>query len=159
MKKFFAKGTLMTKLQMVMQINQSWFDGFQRMVLSTLYYFGCNWVKSLVEVWPQDVRWQRRTSSPRGKSLQVTQEPGRVNPTAHHTWVWWLTSCVNLTSPLYPVFVEHQSRYQASLIAQLVKNLPAMQETLVWFLGREDQLEKRKATHSNILGLPLWLSW
>ena len=30
----------------------------------------------------------------------------------------------------------------ASLIAQLVKNLPAMQETPVWFLGWEDQLEK-----------------
>ena len=30
----------------------------------------------------------------------------------------------------------------ASLITQLVKNLPAMQETLVWFLGLEDPLEK-----------------
>ena len=30
----------------------------------------------------------------------------------------------------------------ASLVAQLVKNLPATQETLVWFLGREDPLEK-----------------
>ena len=30
----------------------------------------------------------------------------------------------------------------ASLVAQLVKNLPAMQETLVRFLGREDSLEK-----------------
>ena len=30
----------------------------------------------------------------------------------------------------------------ASLIAQLVKNLPAMQETLVQFLGQEDLLEK-----------------
>ena len=31
---------------------------------------------------------------------------------------------------------------RASLVAQLVKNLPAMQETLVQFLGREDPLEK-----------------
>ena len=46
-----------------------------------------------------------------------------------------------------------------SLIAQLVKNLPAMQDTLVQFLGWEDPLEKGKATHSSILGLPLWLSW
>ena len=45
------------------------------------------------------------------------------------------------------------------LIAQLVKNLPAMQETLVRFLGQEDPLEKGWATHSGILGLPLWLSW
>ena len=43
----------------------------------------------------------------------------------------------------------------ASLLAQLVKNLPAMQETLVQLLGQEDPLEKGKATHSSILGLPL----
>ena len=44
-----------------------------------------------------------------------------------------------------------------SLIAQLVKNPLVMQETLVQFLGWEDPPES--ATHSSILGLPLWLSW
>ena len=44
-------------------------------------------------------------------------------------------------------------------MAQLVKNLPAMQETLVRFLGWEDALEKEWATNSSVLGLPLWLSW
>ena len=39
----------------------------------------------------------------------------------------------------------------ASIIAQLVKNLPAMLETWVQFLGREDLLEKEMATHSSIL--------
>ena len=39
----------------------------------------------------------------------------------------------------------------ASLVAQMVKNLPAMQETLVQPLGWEDPLEKGMATHSNIL--------
>ena len=39
----------------------------------------------------------------------------------------------------------------ASLIAQLVKNLPAMQETQVRCLGRKDPLEKEMATHSSIL--------
>ena len=39
----------------------------------------------------------------------------------------------------------------ASLIAQLVKNLPAMQETRVRFLSWEDPLEKEMATHSSIL--------
>ena len=42
---------------------------------------------------------------------------------------------------------------QASLVAQLVKNLPAMWETWVRFLGWEDLLEKGKATHSSI---PAW---
>ena len=32
-----------------------------------------------------------------------------------------------------------------------VRNLPAMQETWVWFLGQEDSLEKEMATHSSIL--------
>ena len=44
-------------------------------------------------------------------------------------------------------------------MAQLVKNLPAMQDTLVLFLGWDDPLEKGQATHSSILGLPLRLSW
>ena len=39
----------------------------------------------------------------------------------------------------------------ASLVAQLVKNLPAMRETQVQSLGWEDPLEKGKATHSSIL--------
>ena len=38
-----------------------------------------------------------------------------------------------------------------SLVAQLVKNLLAMQETWVQFLGWEDSLEKETATHSSIL--------
>ena len=41
----------------------------------------------------------------------------------------------------------------------MVLNLPAMQVTLVQFLGWEDLLEKRQATHFSILGLPWWLSW
>ena len=42
-------------------------------------------------------------------------------------------------------------------MAQTVKNLPAMQETQVRSLGQEDPLEKRMATHSNILA---WrISW
>ena len=39
----------------------------------------------------------------------------------------------------------------ASLVAQLVTNLPTMQETWVRFLGWEDQLEKGRATPSSIL--------
>ena len=39
----------------------------------------------------------------------------------------------------------------ASLLAQLIKNQPAMQETWVQSLGWEDPLEKGRATHSSIL--------
>ena len=39
----------------------------------------------------------------------------------------------------------------ASLVAQSIKNLPAMQETWVLSLGQEDPLEKEMATHASIL--------
>ena len=45
----------------------------------------------------------------------------------------------------------------ASLVAQLEKNPPEMQETLVQFLHREDPLEKGMATHSSIHELLWWL--
>ena len=52
-------------------------------------------------------------------------------------------------------FIQGLSQVKSGLllgmIAQLVKNLPAIQETPVWFLGREDPPEKGKATHSSIL--------
>ena len=41
--------------------------------------------------------------------------------------------------------------YWASLVSQMVKNLPAMWETWVQSLGQEDPLEKGVATHSTIL--------
>ena len=51
----------------------------------------------------------------------------------------------------------HKRLSWASLVAQLVKNLPARQETWVASLGWEDPLEKGKALHSSILA---WrISW
>ena len=43
---------------------------------------------------------------------------------------------------------------QASLVAQLVKNLPTMQETLVQFLDQEDPLEKDRLPSPAFLGFP-----
>ena len=39
----------------------------------------------------------------------------------------------------------------ASLVAQMINNLPAVQETWIRSLGQEDSLQKRMATHSSIL--------
>ena len=47
-------------------------------------------------------------------------------------------------------YIEELSVW-ASLVAQLVKDLPVMQETWVQSLGWEDPLKKGKATHSGIL--------
>ena len=43
-------------------------------------------------------------------------------------------------------------KQEASLVAQMVKRLPAVRETWVRSLGWEDPLEKEMATHSSILG-------
>ena len=49
------------------------------------------------------------------------------------------------------LFEEMYSFLWASVVAQLVKNMPTMQETQVQSLGEEDPLEKGMATHSSIL--------
>ena len=50
--------------------------------------------------------------------------------------------------------IGHPLQYSwASLVAQQVKNLPAMQETWVRSLGWEEPLEEGMATHSSILAL------
>ena len=45
----------------------------------------------------------------------------------------------------------------ASLVAQLVKNLPVVLEMMVHFLCQDDLLQKGWATHSSVLGLSWWL--
>ena len=49
------------------------------------------------------------------------------------------------------LFMSKTVRNRGSLVAQMVKCLPAMWENWVWSLGQEDPLEKELATHSNTL--------
>ena len=51
---------------------------------------------------------------------------------------------------LFLIFIQLH-KWLASLIAQWIKNLPAMQKIRVRFLGQENPLEKEMATHSSIL--------
>ena len=46
---------------------------------------------------------------------------------------------------------QHIAFYWASLVAQMVKNLPALQETQIQSLGQKDPPEKGMATHSSTL--------
>ena len=64
----------------------------------------------------------------------------------------WCVSLYYLLS--FPFFL-----IKSSLVAQLVKNPPALQETQIQSLGQDDPLERGKATHSSILGLSWWLRW
>ena len=56
---------------------------------------------------------------------------------------------------------DNKCQVRASLVAQRIKRLPAMQETRVRSLGWEDPLEKEMATHSSILAwrIPWWGFW
>ena len=47
--------------------------------------------------------------------------------------------------------VSDLAAFPGNLVAQMVKNLPSVQETWVQFLAQEDLLEKDMATHSGIL--------
>ena len=65
-----------------------------------------------------------------------------------------LTHCDPMNSSLpgssvHGIFQARVLEWEASLVAQRLKRLPAMQETWVRSLGREDPLEKEMATHSS----------
>ena len=78
---------------------------------------------------------------------------------ASSPWCPWLVSTSLQSLPFSSVCVSTSLFFKklficwASLVAQMVKNLPSMQETLVQSLGLEDPLEEGMATHSSILCL------
>ena len=87
-----------------------------------------------------------------------------------HAWLWdgaslgrvrgTGDSCVIWAGPVHSqVFQNSYTEIlNPSVMAQMVKNRPAVEETWVQSLGRKDPLEKEMATHSNILawGIP-WI--
>ena len=77
------------------------------------------------------------------------QPAGRIQPAAR-LWIKFLFCYFLLTYSWFTIFVLAPGVW-TSLVIQMVKNLPAMRETQVRFLGREDALEKGMASHSSIL--------
>ena len=74
-------------------------------------------------------------------------QPVRIMSTSWSCPLWNITIELLTT----PSRLGHSFEGIASLVAQWVKNLPAMQEIWVQFLGQEDPLEKEMATYSSIL--------
>ena len=69
----------------------------------------------------------------------------------HMLWTWCETQSMCIMMWNFKMVSTFYCQLVASLIAQSVRNLPAMQETWVRFLGQEDPLEKEMATHSSTL--------
>ena len=68
------------------------------------------------------------------------------------TGLFHVTSCLQSSTMLQYIRISFIFKAEwASVVAQLVSNMTAMQETWVQSLGWEDPLEKGKATHSSIL--------
>ena len=99
----------------------------------------------------------------------VNSERLTVRSSAHFKWIC-LTHCsrfyeeassadISVVSPKIEMailwlgcHVITLKTYTALLVAQLVKNPPAMQETLIWFLGQEDPLERDRLPTPEFLG-------
>ena len=90
-------------------------------------------------------------------SGSFSSEPlGKAPSLYHPTWLVLCLrlpeSCLGSGNPKSKLLMMQSSiSHWASPVAQTVKNSPAIRETWVWSLGREDPLEKGMATHSSIL--------
>ena len=97
-----------------------------------------------------------------GQSIGASASTSVLPMNIHNWFPLGLTGLISLQSKgLFKSLLQHHSSKAsilwpmhpiwASLVAQLVKNPPAVWETWVWFLGWEDPLEKGTATHYSIL--------
>ena len=68
-----------------------------------------------------------------------------------HSTTSWISASFSAFPLFLWVFVLTTTYKRASLVAQTVMNMPAIQDTQVQSLGQEHPLEKEIATHSNIL--------
>ena len=85
-------------------------------------------------------------------TVHVLLKPGLENFEHYFTSVWDECICCNLKVNLLSCSISKLLQWLRIFpVAQMVKNLPAIQETQVWSTGREDPLEKGMAIHSSIL--------
>ena len=106
----------------------------------------------------------------------LCEQEGDMNETVWLDWCYWLAGvCFSSNSACLPPLLglewrkaeipedqrpcwvkgievdATQPQLEGFLVAQMMKNLPAMQETQAWSVGWEDPLEKEMATHSSTL--------
>ena len=87
--------------------------------------------------------------TPIGKGTQILQKTRIATEDKKYIHTPYWSTVVQFPSIKLAKTLSQQAK--ASLVAQTVKNLPAMRQTWAQFLGWEDPLEKEMATHSSIL--------
>ena len=116
----------------------------------SLSHIGLFALQARIQEWLA-IPFSRGSSWPRGRT-QVSHTAGRfftiwATGDAHsHLTLIHICNRASFTDIEHIIYI-----YTSTLIAQLVKNPSAMQETSVQFLSQEDPLENGKATHSSIL--------
>ena len=100
---------------------------------------------------------KKQVTQPKSESrTQKMNAASSVMAKVHELREGWRTEIMNATNlPHLHLWIFFFNLYLsfpwASLVAQMVNNLPAIEESQVWPLGWEDPLEKGMATHSSIL--------
>ena len=121
-------------------------------------YWKCYWISAIISIWKyfqyniwkqcKIKCWKQFEAIWNSALLHRSNHSSSLLSTFH--FPWFQLPKVNL-SPCSHETVNRIFAEITSLIAQSVKNWPAMQEILVRFLGWEDPLKKEMATHSSIL--------
>ena len=96
---------------------------------------------------------ENNNNCPRGKKKSKTKQHWTIivifHETLGHFIIWDYDFWIQVK--LFSQIALPHSLTWVSLVAQMVKNPPAMRETQVRFLGQEDLLQKGMASHSSIL--------
>ena len=113
-----------------------------------------NKMSNIIEFWSgASVSWQHLLPVSWDTHVWDPATIPRINQGAHRAnqvkmnWGPWLSGPAELPAKNPPLCKPHEW----ALLAQVGKNLPAMQETRIRSLGQEDPLEKGMATHASIL--------
>ena len=110
------------------------------------------WKTPFVSSWDSDAApWEKEIPSPKRIKYSVSWTSKKANGSVLNKTCFF-SSSIPWLGRSSGKGIGYPLQYSwASLVAQLVKNLPVIQETLVLSLVWEDPLEKGKATHSRIL--------
>ena len=101
--------------------------------------------------WWTFLGWPRQSEEPGGVWAQGSTWPSEQQLEGLCCVHWLQASFSPAALPLSPAELLSNNACVASLVTQMIKNLPALQETQVWSLGWDNSLEKEMATHSTIL--------